>query len=377
MIYFAKIPKEMKNSISWLAWHKLFDSKTGKYKKRPNQFRKETPDQHIGWDMLKLQTFQEAKDEYMNHASKSDGIGFAFTSTSVWAGIDIDDALFKDGRYNTPVREIIKPILAQAIKDKCYIEKSISGTGYHIFGWTSIKPTLQAVASAYIKGNNIEIHFEKSYFTVSGDRLNDGWGCLDDSIRIAYQIIKGQPLSEQLPEPEQKSTKTPIIKDITANNNQVGDNVPLTDKPTKKQAETLPEGEFSDTDVLQLPGMSVSATLSIMAKDRRKYGAETDEALRTGYPNEDLNKSDFDAKIIGTLCYWLYRYGEAEICKVFEKSALYRSPDTTSKGKNYVQYTVHKEYLNAEKFFPAVNYKRLTAEEKDKLKRWVRRKEKE
>ena len=85
---------------------------------------------------------------------------------------------------------------------------------------------------------------------MSGDRLNDGWGCLDDSIRIAYQIIKGQPLSEQLPEPEQKSTQTPIIKDITANNNQVGDNVPLTDKPTKKQAETLPEGEFSDTDVM-------------------------------------------------------------------------------------------------------------------------------
>ena len=371
---FSKVPKEMQDLMCWLTWHR-FPQPDGSFKKVPDDFTRK--DKKITWDNMTYMFMSQAKQKLYSPTSLSDGIGFAFKKESIFAGIDIDNAILKDGGYNEPVRQRILPILQTARRDGCYIEKSISGTGYHIFGYTYLKPFLLASTdgSGKVNSENVEIHYANSYFTVSANVLQSGWGCLDDSIRVAYQIINGKPLSEQLPEPEQKSTQTPIIKDITANNNQVGDNVPLTDKPTKKQAETLPEGEFSDTDVLQLPGMSVSATLSIMAKDHRKYGAETDEALRTGYPNEDLNKSDFDAKIIGTLCYWLYRYGESEICKVFEKSALYRSPDTTSKGNNYVQYTVHKEYLNAEKFFPAVNYKRLTAEEKDKLKRWVRRKE--
>ncbi len=357
------VPQQMKSLHFWLAWHRLYDSKENKIKKRPNQFRKANKEDRVGWDVIKLQSFVEAKAEYYDPNQLSNGIGIAFTKDSDIAGIDIDDAINSDGSYNEAVRKVILPILQVAKHDNCYIEKSISGTGYHIYGYTTLKSALLSATNnnGKIASTNIEIYWKDCYFTVSGDACTNGWGCIDNTIRTAYRIIK----NEELPKPSVSVPASPNsavkIKD---------DKLPVrTDYKARTAKFIVSNDDYTDSDVLQLPALSINAVLRLMSNDTEHGGEFALDILQNGYPNNDtINKSEVDMKIIGTLVYWLYRYDVAEICKVIESSAIYREK---GKGKNYLTDTIIKARGNAELFFPAVNYKRLTIEEQAKLKRWV------
>ena len=128
--------------------------------------------------------------------------------------------------------------------------------------------------------------------------------------------------------------------------------------------------------MLALPGLTVASVLDLMSKDTRKNGGEISYAMKVGHPG-GYNKSEYDERALGVLTYWLYRYGIDEIVKVFKASALWTDERIKKKSENYVKQATEKAYRNAQKFFPAVNYKRLTAEEKAKLNRWVKRKERE
>ncbi len=367
---FSRVPKEMQNLQCWLTWHK-YPQEDGKIKKVPDEFTRK--DKKVTWDNMPYMFMAQAKKNLYSPTSLSDGIGFAFKSQSIFAGIDIDNAILPDGAFNEPVRQRILPILQAARRDGCYIEKSISGTGYHIIGFTNLKPFLMSATdgSGKVDSENIEIHYAKSYFTVSGNVLQSGWGTLDNTIRIAYLIIKGEPLPETV-------TVTPENAPKKATNNTVGITIP----PVKENAvehnknatETIPAGEFTDADVLALPGLTVASVLNLMKKDESKNGAEISYAMKVGYP-DGFNKSEYDEKALGVLTYWLYRFGIEEIEKVFKSSALWTEERIKKKSENYVRQATEKAYRNAQKFFPAVNYKRLTIEEKAKLNRWVKRKE--
>ena len=366
---FSKVPKEMQDLLCWLTWHR-FPQADGKIKKVPDEFTRK--DKKITWDNMPYMFMAQAKQKLYSPQSLSDGIGFAFKEQSIFAGIDIDNAILTDGAYNEPVRQKILPILQTARRDGCYIEKSISGTGYHIFGYTHLKPFLLASTdgSGKVNSENVEIHYANSYFTVSANVLQSGWGCLDDSIRVAYQIIKGEPL------PETTHENTPT----KATNTTTGINIPPAKENAVEHAKTatkdIPAGEFTDADVLALPGLTVASVLDLMSKDTRKNGGEISYAMKVGHPG-GYNKSEYDERALGVLTYWLYRYGIDEIVKVFKASALWTDERIKKKSENYVKQATEKAYRNAQKFFPAVNYKRLTAEEKAKLNRWVKRKERE
>ena len=366
---FSKVPKEMQDLLCWLTWHR-FPQADGKIKKVPDEFTRK--DKKITWDNMPYMFMAQAKQKLYSPQSLSDGIGFAFKEQSIFAGIDIDNAILTDGAYNEPVRQKILPILQTARRDGCYIEKSISGTGYHIFGYTHLKPFLLASTdgSGKVNSENVEIHYANRYFTVSANVLQSGWGCLDDSIRVAYQIIKGEPL------PETTHENTPT----KATNTTIGINIPPAKENAVEHAKTatkdIPAGEFTDADVLALPGLTVASVLDLMSKDTRKNGGEISYAMKVGHPG-GYNKSEYDERALGVLTYWLYRYGIDEIVKVFKASALWTDERIKKKSENYVKQATEKAYRNAQKFFPAVNYKRLTAEEKAKLNRWVKRKERE
>lgn len=369
MIDFSKIPQEMQNLLCWLTWHK-FPQQDGTFKKVPDEFSRNGKT----WETIPYMFMSQAKQKLYSPSSLSDGIGFAFKAKSIFAGIDIDDAIKQDGGYNEPVRKIILPVLAQARRDGCYIEKSISGTGYHIYGYTNLKPFLFAASgSGKIVSENIEIYYADSYFTVSGNCLSGGWGNLDNTIRIAYQIIKGEPLPEQLP------TATPENAPVAASNSPAGETVPTAQENAAEQAQTekksvVPAGEYTDQDVLNLPGTTVAKVLNFMSKDKLKHGAEAFEALRKGYP-ANVNKSEYDEKILGVLTYWLYRFGVSEVVRVFQGSALWNDERIKKKTAHYVEQAAEKAFNNAEKFFPAADYLQLDNQEKAKLKRWIKRKE--
>lgn len=373
---FSRVPKEMQDLLCWLTWHR-FPQPDGKIKKVPDEFTRS--DKKVTWATMPYMFMAQAKQKLYSPSSLSDGIGFAFKAKSAFAGIDIDDAILPlpDGGYNEPVRKIILPVLAQAQRDGCYIEKSISGTGYHIYGYTDLKPFLFAASgTGKIVSKNLEIYYADSYFTVSGNCLSGGWGSLDNTIRIAYQIIKGVPLPEHLPTP----METPGNIPTAAKNDKAGETIiPPTDKPVKKQAKpvqesVIPAGEFSDQDVLRLPGTTVAKALYHMSQDEEHHGAEAFAALKGGYPANVVNKSEYDEKILGVLAYWLYRFGVSEIVRVFQGSSLWTSDRIKKKSEKYVSQAAEKAFNNAEKFFPAADYYKLDKQERVKLKRWLERK---
>lgn len=376
--HFDKIPQKLADTRFWIFWHRNYDN--GKIKKVPDEFvRLHREGRKVSWDDVNYKDLKTLKQIMLfDRACNAEGVGIAFRPNNDLAGIDIDGAINKDGSYNLPVRNKILPILAQARKDGCYIEKSYSDTGYHIYGYTTtaIKSRLYVVnnGSGVInaKGtHNVEIHYANTYFAVTGKALSGSWGCLDNTIKLAYEIIKGKPLFEKIP-PE-------VLETPQAHpDNNTGVTVPPTVKPPEIKTETAKnasDGEFTDADVLALPGMDIKDVINIMSRDHTKHGAAAYKALKDGYP-DGVNKSDYDEKILGTLVYWLYRFGEEEICRIFSESALYRSPDTTAKGKNYLSYTVHKLCRpdNVDIFFAAAKWDKLTDDEKAKLKRWMDRK---
>ena len=367
MIDFSAIPAQMQAENAWLLWHR-YSHQDGTIKKIPDEFSR----YKRNWETIRLLSFPAAKAALYSPQSLSDGLGIAFTKNNVLAGIDIDDAILQDGGYNESVRAIILPILKQARQDGCYIEKSISGTGYHIYGYTTIKPLLMATGNGKIVSENVEIYLANSYFVVSGNMCSPGWGNLDNSIRIAYQIIKGKPLPDVPSTAQNKPATTPTnTQDDTTP-------VPATKPPTTIN-KTAYNG-YSDEEVLKLPLATVNTVLYIMGKDTKKHGAEAAEAMQNGYP-ADVNKSEYDEKIIGVLVYWLYRFGEDTVCDIFKRSRLYRPHDaadkTERKARLYVENSVSKAFQNAEKFFPAADYKKLSDAQKDKLKAWIKQKERE
>ena len=354
---FSNVPVEMQNLHDWLLWHKFMQD--GTFKKIPDEFSRNGKN----WETIQLLSFVEAKTALYSPKSLSDGIGVAFTQNNNIAGIDIDDAINPDGSYNECVRKIILPVLQMAAHDNCYIERSISGTGYHIYGYTTLKSALLSATNnnGKIASANIEIYWKDCYFTVSGDACNSGWGYIDNAIRTAYRIIK----NAELPEPSENTPK-PSVSAVKTKD----DKLPNRANHKAYNAKfAVSDDDYTDSDVLRLPALPLNTVLRIMSNDTEHNGRFAWDILQNGYPNDDtINKSEVDMKIIGTLVYWLYRYDVAEICKVIESSAIYRKNE---KGKKYLTDTIIKARDNAELFFLAVNYKKLSLEEQATLKRWV------
>ena len=357
------VPDELKKLKTWLLWHKSYNDKKQKFDKIPDEFIKKNPltGRYYTWDAIELKTFDEAFRELYSPTSRSDGIGIAMRADNTIAGIDIDNAILKDGSYNEPIRKIILPVLAQARKDHCYIEKSVSGTGYHIYGYTSLKPHLLEINASNIKSDPVEIYFAKSYLTVSGNVCSPGFGCLDNSIRIAYRIIKGTELNTT------KETQDLLFRQ--PENNQTRIDIPQAIKQPQNANKSV---TYSDEDVKQLPLLNINTVMNLMSKDTRYNGMETFNALQYPYPH-GINESDQDMKIIGVLVFWLYRFGEAEVARIFETSLMFQS-HKDKKSPEYVMHTVTKAFRNAQKFFPAANYKRMNEEQTTKLKNWLKAK---
>lgn len=372
---FDKVPQKLADTRFWIFWHRDYDN--GRIKKVPDEFvRLHREGRKVSWNDVNFKDLKTLKQIMLfDRACNAEGVGIAFRPDNDLAGIDIDGAINQDGSYNMAVRNRILPILAQAKKDGCYIEKSFSDTGYHIYGYTTVKQRLYTVnhSSGRLDAHethNIEIHYGDTYFAVTGKALSGNWGCLDNTIKLAYEIIKGKPLFEQIP-PEALET-LPAYPD-----KEVEVTAPPTVKSpseTDKTSLNNDDNEFTDRDILMLPCMNVNDVLNVMSKDHRKNGAAAYAALQNGYPNDDIDKSVFDSQIIGTLVYWLFRFGEDEICRVFSESKLYRPPESTPKGKMYLQHTVHKLYEQADIFYAAAKWGKLTKEQQEKVKRWMARK---
>lgn len=164
------LPVELHSMKRWLLWKSVPIPGKTKVRKIPHyangRQRKGLLDTEA--DLTMLVTFEEAENAYL--LGGYSGLGFALTGEGVGA-IDLDDILNEEG-------ELIKahagyPMVGQAEKLGCYVERSPSGRGLRIVGPCSSW-------AAYSK-NGVEAWSQKRFVTLTGDLWANaqGWVSLD------------------------------------------------------------------------------------------------------------------------------------------------------------------------------------------------------
>lgn len=361
-INLSGVPKELKSLPCWLTW-KFEPKDGGKPEKRPN-----VPPGH--WNDKKLYSYDDVLKEYDrcqrdDNKSRADGIGFAFLSSNNIVGIDID------GIPDNAIPDNIKTILTAGKSG--YIERSVSKTGFHIIGTCSSKPLLIALLGNKkgIRAGKVELYAADRFFTMSGYTLYNSFGNIDKAIERAFEYITGKSILESITA-LYNVAETPVEAHTAP---VCTDTIQTSDPDLKTQPGAIPQAILSDIDkeILAMPALSIDTTIKKMyasnpiIKDVLKNGHD---AAPSDWTTTDKSKSTIDMKASGILCYWLYRYGVKEIVKVMEQSALYRD----TKADDYLTRTVQAAYDAAEKFYPAVNFKKLSPDEKQKLSDWLQAK---
>ena len=353
---YNNIPQALQSIPHWLTWY---------YNTKPNGKMEKVPNVVAGkWDNKILYTFSEALSEY-NRLCQSgkdkphaDGIGIAIRSDNQLIGIDIDNVT------NDTIPDAVRSILTAAKIGGGYIEKSVSKTGYHILGTCSNKQLLIDLFLHYNNGaggkssdGHVEMYSHKHFFTVSGNILYANYGNIDKAIELAWEYISGKPLFTCVAAIYTTGTpgnaRTEAVDEGTTNH---------TNPQFKIAPGANPNRHFSGDDwyILSFPAKPIDDVIQKMYESN----PDIKNVLENGYdafPDEwynqlsDKTPSGIDMRIVGTLTFWLYRYGEDAVVDFIMQSAL------RDKKETYWKRTVSKAFQSAEKFY-------VKAIDKNKLK---------
>ena len=369
MNLYDKIPTELKNIPHWLTWH-YNEKANGKIEKVPNVQQGE-------WDNRKLYTFTEAIQEY-NRLCQSDkdkphadGIGIAIRTDNPLIGIDIDNVT-KD-----TIPEPVRAILTTAKESGGYIEKSVSGKGFHIIGTCSNKQMLldmfrawHNVTGAKSADQHLEMYASGHYFTVSGNVLYGTLGNIDKSIQLAWEYITGKPLITSVS--AIYATGTPG----NAHTDAVGEGAINHTNPSIKIAPGAnPNRHFSGDDwyILSFPAKPIDDVIQKMYESNPDIKNVMEQGY-DGFPNEwynqlsDKTPSGIDMRIVGTLVFWLYRYGPDAIVDIILNSAISRD-----KKRDYWTHTVKTAFQSAKKFYGgAIDKDKLTPLQEQFYNKYIR-----
>ena len=365
MTQYDKLPDNLKSLPYWLTWH--YNAKdNGKMEKVPNVGNGE-------WEVKRLLTYQDALNEYdryqQDNDRKADGIGIVIQSYSDIVGIDIDHVPDND------IPDDIRAILTAAKECGAYIERSVSKTGFHILGTCTNKALLLDLflrerGSYGFKSNDmkVEMYAAKHYFTVSGFTLCNGCGNIDKAIQVAWEYMTGKPILTSISQLKTTgNARTASVSDDTTN---------ISNPQIQTQHRAFSNAHFSalDHEVLQMPAKPIKQVIEAMYK--RNPAIKT--VLERGYDAfpadwynalSDKSPSGIDMRIVGTLTFWLYRYGCSAVVDVIMQSAL------RDKKEKYWQHTVDTAFHSAKKFYGgAINISKLTADQKRKYFNWLQKK---
>jgi putative DNA primase/helicase len=153
MIVFTKnIPQEIRDLPQWVCWKvEMRDGKEIKVPKNPTSGRNAFSNNPATWA-----TFNEAFDAAKRFGF--DGVGFVFSETDPYCGVDLDKCRNPETREIDPWANDIITWL------NSYTEISPSGRGVHI--WVKGK-----LPRGSRRKGNIEMYDSRRYFTVTGDHL--------------------------------------------------------------------------------------------------------------------------------------------------------------------------------------------------------------
>ena len=163
---YNNIPEKMKSIARWVCLNMVEEG--GKQTKRPVSA-------HSGkvasiTDEANWADFNTAIKYYQEHQDRINGIGFVFTDDDDIVGIDFDCCLDTDGNLiNDTIQEIVS-------RNTSYIERSVSGTGLHVYLRGKLPTNTGVKLSTELSphGFGIELYEQKRFFIVTGNAYPDG-----------------------------------------------------------------------------------------------------------------------------------------------------------------------------------------------------------
>jgi putative DNA primase/helicase len=289
------IPDELKALRQWVVWR--YEARPGKDKpaKRPHSPRTGRPartDVPATWG-----AWPQALARYQHGGWQ--GLGFVFTATDPYAGIDLDGCL-------DPETEEIALWAWQIVTQLAsYTEISPSGRGLHILA----RATLPSHVG--LKQGAVEVYDSQRYFALTGERLVETPTTLEKRQTEVLALY---------------ATLTPVEAE----------------DPIPRAARLVSTLNRSDAEVLQM---------ALAAPNSPKFQALWSGELRayTDSLTGQIDQSRADFALVCLLVYWTN--GDAEqVDRLFRQSALYRpkwDEQPSGHGRTYGQVTIYNALRRA------------------------------
>lgn len=176
-INFDAVPQEMKDIPQWFMWKAIDAGRSdGKLSKYPTDINGNT----ITWNNTdELYTFSEVRNAYES-SNQFAGISFNVAGSGLII-IDIDLENNENGQPTLTEKE--KPFLNAG-----YVEKSVSGRGYHVVLKGDLPTSLQNSKNVYDEyDNKLEVFYNTGFIAVTGDVYENH--SLIDNVEISEQFI--------------------------------------------------------------------------------------------------------------------------------------------------------------------------------------------
>jgi len=194
---YDKIPENLKTRTQWIVWklEKTIDGKTTKipYIPKGGYLKKASTTNPLHWN-----TFEMAVKYCENR--KMSGIGFVFTQSDLYCGIDLDNCVDENGEIAVWAKDILNQFSG------CYAEKSQSGRGIHIICIAKLPGSGTKKTLPGYPGVHVEIYDQGRFFCMTGNVLDGHSKVIDCQKQVTslYHTINPKP------EPTKPVTTLPV-----------------------------------------------------------------------------------------------------------------------------------------------------------------------
>lgn len=287
------IPKKLKSQKQWVCWQlQDREGKAAKVPVNPETGAPASTDNSDTWSSYATAIMYHSKNK-----NTTDGIGFVFTKTDPFAGVDLDDCLTETDGIEQTADQIVSQI-------DSYTEVSPSGTGLHIIAEAKLPEGAN-------RSGSLELYDKKRFFTVTGNRL-DGTTATIEERQAALEAVHISHIADL-----SDSSDSEII---TGGGQGSTNEVSFSDKVLIEKAKTAHNGEsFS-----------------------RLWNGNT-----SGYKSH----SEADAALCGNLAFWT-RGDQQRIDRLFRRSGLMRSKwDEQRGGQTYGEITISKSIAMTDNYY--------------------------
>lgn len=271
-VNFDAVPQEMKDIPQWFMWKAIDAGRSdGKLSKYPTDINGNT----ITWNNTdELYTFSEVRNAYES-SNQFAGISFNVAGSGLVI-IDIDLENDENGQPTLTEKE-------KAFLKAGYVEKSVSGRGYHVVLAGDLPTSLQNSKNVYDEHDNkLEVFYNTGFIAVTGDVYENH--SLIDNVEISEQFINY--LSKNY---KDKNTDSPTSH-LEA----------YTEQPTNLDSFIPPK--VNTSEALNLWINTGNKTLKNRNVDKMALWRREDEAMQK-YGND---KSEASFAIVYELAYFMW-----------------------------------------------------------------------